>query len=88
MVEIREFDSEDNLLKTTQITEDELIEELNLLENTEYAIIVETYEDENDELYTTRDFLNKNDLNYYKYKFLNSDGFINNHDYLFIKFPE
>ncbi len=75
-IEVREFDESDNLIKTTMITEETILDELTLDPNTDYYFIMETYKDVDDNLYTERSFFNSDESVYHKYKFLNEAGFV------------
>ncbi|QVK19356.1 hypothetical protein KHQ81_06620 [Mycoplasmatota bacterium] len=84
-VEVKEYNDSDEYIKSTIIKEDNIIDELVLSDSTDYVIIKETYEKENNVTYVNRKLLNKDD--YYHLKFLNEIGLVENNS-IHIIFPE
>lgn len=86
-IEVRAYDIQENLLNTTMITETTLLEELTLHEDTDYIFVIETYEDLDGEIYTERLYYVDEMFLYFKYKFIDQEGFLIA-DNLKIIFPE
>ena len=86
LVTIKQFDKNDNLLVTTEINKDNLLDEIILDSQTEYYFIIENFLDKDLETYQERTYYEVSTLNIYLYKFLNEDGLLEGNR-LFIETP-
>ncbi len=82
-IEIKEYNDQDEMIKTSMITPETLLETFEKNEETIYIVIVEHTEN-GDSVSEDRLFYSGGDPYFYTYKFINEDGFIGG-EYLVIE---
>jgi hypothetical protein len=76
LLTIREFDDTETMIKETTITRNQIMEILQLQENTDYLFILEEFKDGNENTYTNRTFYEASGFINYLYKYTNELGFL------------
>jgi len=73
---IKQFDQDDQFLKETIVSKEDIMSELILEEETAYYFIIEEYIDKDGVAYQNRIYNDGSIDEYYLYKFTNDDGFL------------